>query len=172
MNRTAAVEAIDTMKTYAVTVNGLEFVQAVIARLAYRSQWFSFEPLPDDDYEVTVKVENKSMIDRIVVEVIFGAGPAGLAAAYVLNVLARDARYNAEKDVLIEDLGQVGETGLFAEVRRYDNKDGEPGVTKLSVYRVFGKAGDKRKALFRLPYNEVTEFGEFMVEFTATHGTE
>ena len=65
------------MKTYTVTVNGLGFVQAVIARLADRSQWFTFEPLPDDDYEVTVKAENKGMIDRIVVEVTFPDRDAG-----------------------------------------------------------------------------------------------
>lgn len=74
--------------------------------------------------------------------------------------------YDKDKDVLVEDLGNIPNTDLHAEVRCYDE-----GEKKLSVYRAVGKDKDKKRQVFRLPYSEITELGEFLVEFTATHGT-
>jgi hypothetical protein len=74
--------------------------------------------------------------------------------------------YEKEKDVLVEELGPVENTELFGEVRTYDG-----GEQKLSVYRVVGKDKDKRRQVFRLSFAEVTELGEFLVQFTSTHGT-
>ncbi len=73
--------------------------------------------------------------------------------------------YERDKDVMVEDLGSIPNTDLHAEVRSYDE-----GEKKLSVYRLVGKEKDKRRQVFRLPYAEVIELGEFMVEFSATHG--
>jgi hypothetical protein len=74
--------------------------------------------------------------------------------------------YEEEKDEVIEELGPIGGTGLHGEVRAYDG-----GLAKLSVYRLVGKDKDKRRQVFRLGFDEITELGEFLVQFTATHGT-
>ena len=73
--------------------------------------------------------------------------------------------YEQDKDKVIEDLGAVPNSPFVAEVRQYDG-----GPAKLCVSRVMGKDGTKRRQLFRLPYEEVVELGEFLVEFSATHG--
>lgn len=73
--------------------------------------------------------------------------------------------YEVEKDVLVKDLGAVPNTELHAEIRCYDG-----GEQKLSIYRLVGK-NKKRVQVFRLPFKEITELGEFMVDFTASHGT-
>lgn len=74
--------------------------------------------------------------------------------------------YDAELDEVVEELGRVGETDLYGEVHRYDG-----GLEKLSIYRVVGKNKDKRRQVLRASFAEVVELGEFMVEFSATHGT-
>jgi hypothetical protein len=74
--------------------------------------------------------------------------------------------YDETKDVLVENLGPVPNTDLHAEVRVYDG-----GEKKLSVFRKYGKNNDKRSQVFRLSYGVITELGEFLVNFTATHGT-
>jgi hypothetical protein len=71
--------------------------------------------------------------------------------------------YDNTKDKLIEELGQVPGTDLFAEVRSYDD-----GEKKVSVFRKVGKDGEKRRQVCRLTYPQVTHLGEFLVDFSAT----
>jgi hypothetical protein len=82
--------------------------------------------------------------------------------------------YDPEKDKLIEELGPVGESGLFAEVRRYDGEEEEgvvkEGVPKLSIYKLVGKNSQRRQVV-RLTFAEVLHLGEFFSDFSATHGT-
>lgn len=54
------------MKTYSVTITGLDKVQVILRALANQSQWLTFEPMPDDQYKVTVKAENQSLLNRFV----------------------------------------------------------------------------------------------------------
>jgi hypothetical protein len=81
--------------------------------------------------------------------------------------------YDHDKDKEIEDLGPVPGTDLWADVRSYDG-----GEKKLSIYRKFGKKDkvtgektEKRRQVARLTFPEVTNLGEWLVEFTAKHGT-
>ena len=69
--------------------------------------------------------------------------------------------YDEEKDVLIEDLGPIGDTGMFAEVRCYDPEEG--GQNKLSVKRLVGKDKDKVRQVCRITLDEAWELGKFIV---------
>ncbi len=53
------------METFALTVDA-EILKKVLAKIIDRSQYFSVEPLPDCQYEVAVKVENKVLLEKIV----------------------------------------------------------------------------------------------------------
>lgn len=59
------------MKTYTVTLSGEKMAMGVVSRLVQASQWFTFEPMPDEDYEISVKAENKRMLDQLIVEITF-----------------------------------------------------------------------------------------------------
>ncbi len=74
--------------------------------------------------------------------------------------------YDASKDVIIEDLGTVGETALRARIRKY----GEAGVQKLVITRAVGTKG-KERPVCRLTFAQVSELGPFLDEFTARRGT-
>lgn len=39
--------------------------QMVVGFLVYKSQWFEVEPLPDDHYRITVKIENMPLLERL-----------------------------------------------------------------------------------------------------------
>jgi hypothetical protein len=74
--------------------------------------------------------------------------------------------YEQDKDVLVKAIGPIDDTDLIGELRQYDG-----GEAKLAVFRVYGKNKDKRSQVFRLPLNEITHLGEYLMDFTATHGT-
>ena len=76
--------------------------------------------------------------------------------------------YDNKKDVLIEDLGPIPNTEMHAEVRSYDG-----GEEKVSIFRKVGRRGlkDKRRQLVRLSLNQAVNLGEFLTEFSSTHGT-
>ena len=74
--------------------------------------------------------------------------------------------YEEKKDVVVVELGAVPKTDLHAEVRSYDG-----GAKKLCIYRMIGKKTPKRVQVFRLAYSDIAELGDFLVDFTATHGT-
>lgn len=76
----------------------------------------------------------------------------------------KKSSYEPEKDALVEDLGPVGDTGLFAEVRSYDG-----GPPKLSIFRPLGTKG-KRRQLVRLSTSETTALIKFLTEFAVAHG--
>jgi len=76
--------------------------------------------------------------------------------------------YDANKDKLIEDLGEIdGDSGLFVEIRAYDGSS-----PKLSAYRVIGKNKDKRKQVCRLSITDAAVLGPYLAEFTADRGAE
>ena len=75
-----------------------------------------------------------------------------------------NSKYDESKDVVIEELGQVGESEMFAEVRAY--ADGAP---KLVVYRVIGKNKDKRKQELRVAIEDVPVLASLFANFVATH---
>jgi hypothetical protein len=54
------------MRTFALTVTSLFVAQDIVHDLLVRSQWFQVEPLPDDQYEITVKTENEALLKRLV----------------------------------------------------------------------------------------------------------
>ena len=51
------------MRTTSKIVKGTSLTYGLILRLAGLSQWFQYEPLPDDHYEITVKEEIKHLLD-------------------------------------------------------------------------------------------------------------
>ena len=65
--------------------------------------------------------------------------------------------YDPEKDVLIAELGDIGDTDLFAEVRSYDE-----GEEKISILRRVGKEKDKTRQVCRLSMNDAQQLGEFL----------
>jgi hypothetical protein len=68
--------------------------------------------------------------------------------------------YDAEKDLVISELGSVPETDLQAEIRSYDGGD-----EKLSVFKMVGK-GEKqrRRQIFRLALSDAAALAEFLSE--------
>jgi len=55
----------EIMRTYEITVHGKTRAGGLTGALVYLSQWFTVEPLPDDDYTITVKAENQEMLDQL-----------------------------------------------------------------------------------------------------------
>jgi hypothetical protein len=55
------------VKTYKHEVVGTAEATRVATALIIASQWFAFEPLPDDVYEFTVKIENTARLVSIIV---------------------------------------------------------------------------------------------------------
>lgn len=53
------------MRTYAQTIKGTARAQSVVRALVDASQWFQFEPLPNDVFEITVMAENKALLQRL-----------------------------------------------------------------------------------------------------------
>ena len=83
--------------------------------------------------------------------------------------------YDPSKDVVIEELGALGDSGLFAAIRQYNgntDRDGDliVGEKKLSVWRVVGKNKDRIKQLFRLPLDEVVAIRDFLVSLPIVVG--
>ena len=54
------------MKTYEGTVYSATGVSVVCLWLIKWSQWFQITPMPDDEYVVTVKYENRHALDGII----------------------------------------------------------------------------------------------------------
>lgn len=73
--------------------------------------------------------------------------------------------YEEDKDILLENLGDIG-GGMFAEIRRYDAKDGEQGHPKLRVSKRVGKK-DRTVKVVSLPLDcePVQLLGNFLVSF-------
>jgi hypothetical protein len=67
--------------------------------------------------------------------------------------------------VQVHDLGCVGKTGMFAELRFYPDTP----VKRLTLYR---KVGSERMVIAHFPLSSVVELGEFLVDVAATHGVE
>lgn len=51
------------MRTKEIIVRNSEAVQKLAARLITRSVYFSFTPLPDDDYAIEVKIEDVPLVE-------------------------------------------------------------------------------------------------------------
>jgi hypothetical protein len=51
------------MKTFEKVVKGQKLVTRVTNLLIRRSQWFSVEPLPDNQWAVRVKAENEVLLE-------------------------------------------------------------------------------------------------------------
>lgn len=53
------------MRTYSLVLLGMEHTKQVVLRLIARSQWFELEPLPDDEWEIKVKEENRELLHSL-----------------------------------------------------------------------------------------------------------
>ncbi|MBN8420644.1 MAG: hypothetical protein J0L73_17130 [Verrucomicrobia bacterium] len=51
-----------SLRTASITLSGESQAMAACSRLVSSSQWFSVLPLPDDHWEITVKVENEARL--------------------------------------------------------------------------------------------------------------
>lgn len=69
--------------------------------------------------------------------------------------------YDAEKDLLIENLGLVPGTELTAEIRSYDG--GAPKVAFLKHFTKKDKSKASRRA-FSLPLDQMGPVGKFLIE--------
>lgn len=56
------------LRVYTVTVTGESLAAKVAARIVLASQWFAMTPMPDEDYEFTVKLENGSFLHELITE--------------------------------------------------------------------------------------------------------
>jgi hypothetical protein len=56
---------IQIERTHSDKVEGLLAVTIATGILLYKSQWFAVMPLPDDIYEITVREENRELLDGI-----------------------------------------------------------------------------------------------------------
>lgn len=54
------------LRTYAMSVIGVDRANLVALKIIKSSQWFEFTPLPDDEYEFKVKEENGGMLQQYV----------------------------------------------------------------------------------------------------------
>ena len=64
------------MTHYCGVVQGINSVSTVCLRLIKASQWFETTPLPDDEWQVRVKVENETMLDTLICAAKFTAEDA------------------------------------------------------------------------------------------------
>jgi hypothetical protein len=72
--------------------------------------------------------------------------------------------YDESKDVLIAELGEVGDTGMVGELRQYNN-----GPKKVVIHKVINAKGTRRQ-VFRMPLAHAVELGEFLDGVAAQHG--
>lgn len=56
------------MKLFTATLWGEAHARKLVEELARLSQWFQFQPLPDDAYQVAVKVENRRWLEHWIKE--------------------------------------------------------------------------------------------------------
>ena len=54
--------------TFSHPATSMTSAVGVVARLINHSQWFVVTPLPDDLWDITVKVENKRLLMSIILE--------------------------------------------------------------------------------------------------------
>ena len=71
--------------------------------------------------------------------------------------------YETDKDKVIKDLGKIGDSDLFAQVRSYDG-----ATPKLEIYRMIGKNKDKRKQVCRIALADVQVLGPYFKAFDPT----
>lgn len=50
------------------TVIGTSRASCMLGLLVHRSCWFAFTPLPDDEYQITVKTDVSHILDHIYVQ--------------------------------------------------------------------------------------------------------
>ena len=74
--------------------------------------------------------------------------------------------YDHDKDKLIEEMGMIPNTDMWADIRSYDG-----GPKKVSVFRKVGKEQEKRRQVCRLSFSEAVNLGEWLVEFASQNGT-
>lgn len=53
---------MENFVTYTTKVIGVRKVKQLTSKLVARSNWFKFGPLPDGEFEITVKIENQSWL--------------------------------------------------------------------------------------------------------------
>jgi hypothetical protein len=58
--------AVADMSIHTGRVHSTVECHQAVTRLVHASQWFSVLPLPDDHFEITVKKENKDMLNGII----------------------------------------------------------------------------------------------------------
>lgn len=66
------------MRTKTIKLPNDNAMRIVVRHLTEKSQWFTLEPLPDCEYEVTVKEEIESMVTSLLSD----AGSTAIADAY------------------------------------------------------------------------------------------
>lgn len=52
-------------RSFYLTVKGEKLATEIVNTLIDKSQWFEFLPLPDGEYEITVKQENQELLETL-----------------------------------------------------------------------------------------------------------
>lgn len=98
------------MQTATKVIKGSSAAYGMILKLAAMSQWFQFEPYPNDCYEITVKAEIAHMLDQTPnVEVVeHVATYDDNNGCFTDNVPMLDAHIVANDEQVVIDLAQPG----------------------------------------------------------------
>lgn len=95
------------MQTASKIVKGNSAAYGMILKLAAMSQWFQFEPYPDDCYEITVKAEIAHLLDQTSnIEVVEQVATYDDNGCFMDNVPMLDAHIVANDEQVIIDMAQ------------------------------------------------------------------
>lgn len=96
-----------SMRTASKRVSGAAAANALILKLAGASQWFQYEPLPYDEYDISVKAENAHLLEQPSdVEVVQQVACFDDNGTCLLDAPPLDAHVVANRERVAVDLAQ------------------------------------------------------------------
>lgn len=98
-----------SLRTASKRVSGAGAAHALILKLAGRSQWFQYEPLPYDEYDISVKAENAHLLEQPSdIEVVQQVACFDDNGTRALDAPPLDAHVVANREQVVVDLAQPG----------------------------------------------------------------
>lgn len=98
-----------SLRTASKRVSGAAAANALILKLAGRSQWFQYMPMPYDEYDISVKAENAHLLEQPSdVEVVQQVASFDEDGTRVLDAPPLDAHVVASREQVVVDLAKPG----------------------------------------------------------------